>query len=152
MTNTAWEAFYPMPIEWTWGAYYEILKRRVSPFVRGLERGGLVWHSFLVHDRKTGLIPPYLPSSTYVHLRFILKHSDVPQIPLSWYGPVPATLGPPLAPERLVGGSERAWQLIGAQSAWFLDLVDSLDEGPDAVEVVRQYMHYFANMAQMQMR
>ena len=106
----------------------------------------------LVHDRESGVPTTEDDSSEYVHLRLALRSGVELTPPPGWLMTRRTSL-----PDTIPGvdcaliGAERAWRLIGDQSAWLLDLVEALGLANDVATVrnVRQFLHYFANMAQM---
>jgi hypothetical protein len=47
---------------------------------------------------------------------------------------------------------DRAWAELGKQSEWFLNFIECLDKKADGYQLVRhvrQYLHFYSNMAQM---
>ena len=113
----------------------------------------LEWFSFLVHDVKTGLVPT-TPDDTapYIHLRLRFGHGR--RVDLSgWLWSRPTTFGDPVPATWLIGGAPMAWELIGQQAEWMLCLVEAISGSDDeGVERIGQFLHYFANMAQMTVR
>lgn len=136
-----------------------LMRSDVLPLIRNLEKRGLVgWYCFLIHDGASGV--PCAPDdkALYVHLRLSIPTRLLRMvrelIPKPWVLHRRWIVSPEIAgiePMMLEGGIERAWRLLGAQSAWYLDF---LEAHPDAdtlalIKHARQFLHFFANMAQV---
>lgn len=140
-----------------------LMRSDVLPLIRNLEQHHFVgWYCFLIHDGASGV--PCAPDdkALYVHLRLALADgvnaenlfTSKKLLSRRWEMSRKCKLAPEIAgiePMMLEGGIERAWRLLGAQSAWYLDF---LEAHPDAdtlalIKHARQFLHFFANMAQV---
>lgn len=132
------------------------IRQDVLPLVRDLQKKGLLKSfSFLVHDRTSGVPTSPEDREAYIHLRLVFLTSVFRTIS----GRVRKTSPRELLPEKWIllqrvdvsPAEAKAHQVIDPQSAWYLDLVESLGPRSDfeALLQVRQHLHYFANMAQM---
>lgn len=121
-----------------------LVRRVVLPLVRDLERRKILKsYSFLVHDRTSGVPCPAEDVSSYIHLRLVVTQVDVKKFLPK--GLIYTTRVRPSKDEA------RAHEVIDAQAAWYLRLIErekNLSD-VDLLGVVRQNLHYFANMAQM---
>lgn len=131
-------------------AYLRILRDRVAPVVRDLERGGVIdWYSFLVHDRESGVPVSEGDRGVYVHLRFSTTEArgdgDVAgRFPPEWL----------LRRATLVWTAKedaRGWRRLGELSALILEIVEEQSPVSDdaLVHELASLLHYAANMAQM---
>lgn len=132
------------------------VRDRVLPLVRKLESHHvLTWYSFLIHDRSSGVPTADDDRGLYIHLRLCVPDLNVnlaAVLPPEWV----MTRRTP--PSEVIAGIEpavldaaQAWRLIGQQSVWLLALLESMPsaDGFELVKHVRQFLHLFANMAQM---
>jgi hypothetical protein len=143
------------------------LRDEVLPLVRRLEKGtpALTWFSFLVHNRESGVPTTPEDHGAYIHLRMMFKRGEAPDfdltrvIPPAWAMTHKCELSSEIAgfdlkALSLIGneGVDRVWYLIGAQSKMFLSLIENHRPDTDGLTLtkhVRQFLHFFANMAQM---
>lgn len=135
--------------------------RQMAIHLQDLRRlGAIGWYCFLVHAYD---IVPTTPDdrSHYIHLRFSVpetphREEDVPaMLPPTWLMTRKKDLSQEIAgvdTKHLLGQSLGAWLHLGFQSEWLLTFL--VDHPPDTeplqlVRHVRQFLHFFANMAQM---
>jgi len=145
------------------------LRRDVLPLIRALEQGAIIWYAFLIHDRNSGVPTTADDDRAFIHLRLKFEHDplnnwDLAEFltdghwlrqPSPWVLTRRCELSTDMAGvdcHALRGKSEHAWQLLGAQSEWVLDLIEA--HVPDAdnytmLKHCRQFLHFFANMLQM---
>jgi hypothetical protein len=138
-----------------------VLRHKIKPLVEELLRHGKIrWYSFLVHSRNSGVPTSTDDEHLYWHLRLELGSS------IEYYD-VASSLPPYCLMTRKIclsdvisgidksllkdGRIEEAWRIIGEQSEWVLRMLD-IHSASDAGlrRQVAQLLHYFANMAQMQ--
>lgn len=161
LENT-WEAFLPIKTEieglsCTALDVFATLKRDVAPVVRQLkEYDGLTWFSFLVHDRDSGVPAAGDDDRMFIHLRVAFERPITSLsllLPPAWMFIRRGAFGSPIGERAafMYGGELAAWRFIERQSQWFLDLVESIEtpNGRATLDLVAQFLHYFANMAQM---
>lgn len=120
----------------------------VLPLVRTLEqKRRLASFSFLVHDRTSGVPTTPEDPTAYLHLRLtftVLQTLRAVRARL----PAPWVFHTPVKPS---SDEAKAHRLLDPQSAWYLSLIEAHRHLPDRelLQTVRQFLHYFANMAQM---
>ena len=140
-----------------------LLRRQVLPLVRKLEKKrGLVGYHFLVHDRTSGVPCPPEDSAAYIQMRLWFKRGvDGEKIfAAPWcyayaIDEVPAAQIAGDGERAIDGGAEASWWILNEQAAWYLALIESFYADVDDIVVlkhVRQFLHYFANMAQMRIQ
>jgi len=129
------------------------LVKRLSPY--------LEWYSFLVHDYASGVPTTADDKRCFIHLRFKMRkfrrREVVPHVPFmmskSWVLTRQVELSRSIAGvDPKVLDVDRAWAELGKQSEWFLNFIECMDKRADGYQLVRhvrQYLHFFANMAQM---
>ncbi len=126
-------------------AVLRAVRTGVLPLVRTLQADrGLQSFHFLVHDRTSGV--PTTPEDTTSYIDLSLWFSRA--VDAREWLPRPWCFVAPRGRER--AGSARA--LLDAQSAWYLSLVEHHRRlgDLDLLRQIRQSLHYFANMTQMQ--
>jgi len=151
-----------------------LLRDKVLPLVRGLEKkSGLVGYHFLVHDRLSGVPTTEDDHGAYIHLRLVFKKGyEFDKYIAGWTlghrAPGQATpqsmafvMTRPAATGQteiggvdlglIPGGLVKANHLINLQSAWVLAFIEAhaWRDDADMVKQTRQYLHYFANMLQI---
>lgn len=132
------------------------LRDDVIPLVTGLLEEDIYEFSFLVHAY------PLVPTteddrSLYIHLRFkFLDHVEddeeiVRALPSVWRMTRRFEEGEIAGVDSSVLGRQERWGILARQSEWMLDFIGAHKEEDLGVLVkhVRQYLHFFANMAQM---
>lgn len=127
---------------------------KVLPLIRSLERrGGLEWYSFLIHGYASGVPTMADDPRAFIHLRLSFS-APLERFPDDWSWPRPVQFDFSQDIAGLSGSSldmRQAWRLIGEQSKWFLSLLEQQPtaDGLTLVKHTRQFLHFFANMAQM---
>ena len=168
----AWESFLPLraavrsdlapPADPAWlmargieadaPVVFRAVRDHLLPIVRQLERERAIqWYAFPVHDLSSGVPTTAEDKDAYLHFQFRARSPK-----WEWKPPVPWMMTRRAGiPDAMAGvekiGIERALRIWGEQSAWYLALVEA-HVGVDEVEAmmeVRQFLHFFANMAQM---
>ncbi len=129
------------------------LVKRLAPYIE--------WYSFLVHDYASGVPTTLDDKRCFIHLRFKMRkfrrREVIPYVPFMmekcWLMTREVELSRSIAGvDASVLDVDRAWAELGKQSAWFLSFIECLDKNADGYQLVRhvrQYLHFFANMAQM---
>jgi hypothetical protein len=124
-----------------------------------------MWYSFLIHDFGSGVPTGKDDHDAFWHIRLELS----PQVSEdSFRAALPGycALTRPVARQTLeqitgvttsmlIGSIADAWWLIGEQSEWLLHLLGtySTDAPWETISgEIAQYLHYFANMTQLQIR
>ena len=126
----------------------------VLPLVRDLGTK-CSWFSFLVHDRGGGVPTSEDDRSVYIHLRLTvtLTEGDDLVLPSPWLWTRRAELSREIAGvdcTAFKGGADAAWEIIGWQSEWLLDFIEvHVGDDMSLIKHMRQFLHFFANMAQM---
>lgn len=128
------------------------LRDDVEPLVSGL---ALVDFHFLVHAYP---LVPTTPddAASYIHLRLefvpeVNTAKFVAELPSKWLMTRSWDKGDIAGVDSKLLNVYRRWAILTEQSEWLLSLV-RLHRGEDLgtlVKHVRQYLHFFANMAQM---
>jgi hypothetical protein len=109
----------------------------------------LDWFAFLVHDRTCGV--PATDDRSYIHVRLALRDAEDLALGAPWEMTRRQALPSEIAgvdAAALAGGAGTAWRILGEQSALFLSILERCTD-PSPVQHVRQFLHFFANMAQM---
>lgn len=160
------ETFIPLPSVSTPGnllKLYDIVRFQIHPLVSELRDVGIIeWYAFLVHDRFSGVPTTPDDDGLYYHVTLGLAAGVEPER-LLYALPAWCVMTRKMAVTMEIQGIDRsalrgdaieeAWRIIGAQSEWFLDLLDA--HKPDRevdYRQVAQFLHYFANMAQLRVR
>jgi len=121
------------------------------------------WYSFLIHDRNSGVPTNEDDNNLYIHIRFTLRdnvnHKEILSS-LPKYCEMTRHIEP--RPNSITGIDEslfkdenidEAWRILGEQSEWFLQLLNAHKEDVTIPpQHIGQFLHYFANMAQLQVR
>lgn len=141
------------------------LREKVKPLIEELTRTQKIrWYCFLIHGRNSGVPTTPDDDAPYWHLRLeVAPHAGADQIMRSLPSYCVMTrktcLGSPIGgvDNNLLkeGRTIEAWRIIGEQSEWMLRMLDihtDTGEGLPFRRQVAQFLHYFANMAQMQVR
>jgi hypothetical protein len=111
------------------------------------------WYCFLVHDRASGVPTKAGDTNLYIHLRAQFESKKKIKFPSSWEMTREIEL-----PKEIAGVDMRvmppkmAWDLLHLQSELFLHILAFNRPGSDPFTVLkhtRQFLHFFANMAQM---
>lgn len=158
--ETVWNAFMPIELRARAPvalAVLHLVRRHVLPLISKCPVY-IKSYSFLVHDRSSGV--PCLKSDkrAYLHLRFVLgvRHVRGRRLPHNLCT-VRALLPKPWTIIRRVRPSfeERRTHLdLDVQARWYLDLIarHAVLDDKALLNKIGQHLHYFANMAQMQVQ
>jgi len=161
--NRMWETFIRIPDAVPFHAFYDIIRFEIVPLIFQLKsKGAINWHCFLIHDRSSGVPTSVDDPSAYFHIRVALeKDADSKEFlnSLPSYcimtrkierNSVENIAG--VDKSRLKNDDiEEAWRIIGEQSQWFMDMLNIHKEDVKiSAEQVFQFLHYFSNMAQLQ--
>ena len=165
-----WEAFVEVkpgdrPID--------VLKHLVVPYltVRAPSRS-IGWYCFLFHDKASGCLPPEAPAEAYVHVRIQFKgDGDLDDDGEKALSAVSQTILFPdhfqfwrrvPVDDKIAGldlrdlgddkshALEIAWQLIGAQSAVFAEIL--MAHRYISFRQLAQFLHHWDNMAQREVK
>ena len=115
----------------------------------------LEWFAFLVHDYGTGVPTTSEDHSIYLHVRLALVADEELVLGSPWLLTRRTSLSHEMAGVDVGAfqdGIDAAWRLLGEQSAWLLSLLEQQRPDVDPLQRllhVRQFLHFFANMAQM---
>lgn len=126
-----------------------LIRTEVLPLIRRLEQGGLDRFSLLVHDRTSGVPTVAEDFAPYIDLTLHFKNATCCLLD-DWCFVKPAER--PTAIAGIDGSVFLAEQLICEQSAWYLRVIESYTKNTSDIMLlgqIRQFLHYFANMAQM---
>ncbi len=147
------------------GRHIERLRIHLTPLIERLTELGLVsWYCFLIHGRTSGVPTPAGDEDSFWHVRLSLATGRAPEDLLAALSPECAmTRHVPVADltriaglesARLTSGDiEDAWKVIGEQSQWLMETARMYRDDLRVDEMnreLRQYLHFFANMAQLQ--
>jgi hypothetical protein len=135
-------------------AYLDQLRRDVVPFIRGLQKDGLLrWFAFLIHG--SDMLDGREPTSTalYVHLRFepesgIGVTEFIRKLPQHFCKPIQKTLANIDGVELSVLRNEdwaNAWKIHGEASEWVLCLLESHSKSPIPLQQLVQFLHFITN-------
>lgn len=161
-----WETFIKMSWEdIRLGRHVNILRFKISPMVSWLKDNGVInWYCFLIHDRGSGVPTTEDDDNPYFHIRFALEkdvESDEFLLSLPNYcimtrkmerNQVESISG---IDKSLLKNEEieEAWRIIGEQSEWLLEMLNIHKEDADIpLQHVAQFLHFFANITQLQVR
>lgn len=163
VTGRWWETFVPLRRCWCCKEYEKVTKTLIEdvvPAMRKLEAADVLkrW-CFLIHNRADGV--PTKSNKVFVHIRFDMKdgvsHRDaLALLPRRFYmtrripeGKLDEIAGLDLA--KMDRGADGAWDLICDQSQLMIRILKSYRKQPKPQQVA-QWLHYFSNMMQMQVR
>jgi hypothetical protein len=141
----------------------QVLKQKVKPLIEELVQTQKIrWYCFLIHDRNSGVPTTPDDDAPYWHLR--LDHSlHIHLDELTRSLPSHCVMTRKIEFGEEIGGINKSllkdgrimevWRIIGEQSEWMLRMLDiHTGEGEPLRRQVSQFLHYFANMSQMQVR
>ncbi len=136
--------------------YFSMLRTQVLPGIRSLEKDeGIIWFSFLIHDRETGDrsdLPPHI-TGAFLHVRFGLPDGTdqgdfMLKLPVPFIHPIIKPLGPIGGIDISVMGGDwaMAWWMVGESSDWVLKLVEAHSgDVPIPLQQTAQFLHYITN-------
>lgn len=142
---------------------YDIVRFQILPLVNKLRDESIIdWYAFLVHDRLSGVPTTQDDDGLYYRVRLGLAAGVDPERLLHML-PECCVMTRKMAVNTEIQGIDRsalrgeaieeAWRIIGAQSEWFIDLLATHKADRDVdYRQVAQFLHYFANMAQLRVR
>ena len=156
MWNT-WVQICPWP-NLTYKRIQDTIRHRIYPTFTGLKNDGTInWYHFLIHPY------PEDTANAYFHIRFSVTEdiANPNDLNLPDYCVSTDKLNPQNL-RKIAGIDEsllinediaEAWRIIGEQSEWFLEMLSIHKEDVDiAPQQIKQFLHFYANMAQLQVR
>ncbi len=160
--SRAWETFVRIN---PGDDHIQIIRRKVRPIIRELTRAGEIgWYCFLIPNRESGVPTSSDDNLPYFHLRLEFRRQvlqdDVLRLLPSY---CVFTRKIELARLKNIDGIDmgllkdgqiaEAWRIIGEQSEWVLKVLDiHTAEGLPLMHQLAQFLHYFANMMQLDIR
>jgi len=160
-----WETFIKIPTEDDMirlNLIYNDIRSKICPMISGLIDNDVIsWYCFLIHDRNSGVPTSKDDNNAYFHIRFSLKKSVNPEDFLAEY----CLMTRKIRPEWVASISginksllkneeiEEAWRIIGEQSEWLINMLNIHKEDVDiSPQQIAQFLHFYANMTQLQIR
>ena len=166
--NQMWETFIEIPAEdnrTRLTILYNMIRSQIYPMISRLRDRGIVnWYCFLIHDRHSGVPTSEDDDNPYFHIRVALKKSASPDEFLNSL-PNYCVMTRKIRRNRvesIVGINksvikneeiEEAWRIIGEQSDWLLEMLNIHKDNIDILpQQIAQFLHFYANMTQLQVR
>ena len=166
--NQMWETFIKIPAEDNrvgFNLLYSCIRSRIYPMISRLKDDGMIdWYCFLTHDRKSGVPTSEDDDNPYFHVRLTLKKKVDPNEFLNSL-PNYCVMTRKIRRERvesIVGIDksllrneeiEEAWRIIGEQTEWLLEMLNIHKEDVNIPpQQIAQFLHFYANMTQLQVR
>ncbi len=167
--NRMWETF----IRFSWnelssGAHIGLIRDKVGYTISMLKaKGNVDWYCFWIHDRSTGVPTSSDDGYLYFHIRFELKKhvNPVDIVPIycimtrkverEWVSLFSIDdKSTPFDISLLRHSSvEEVWRLIGEQSEFLLNLLDSFKDNANIpASHIRRFLNHFTDMTAMPMR
>ena len=164
--NRIWETF--MKMSWEdihLGRHTNIIRFKIHPMISWLKDNEMInWYCFLIHDKKSGVPTAENDNNPYFHVRFALEKDVDPDgflVSLPNYCVMTRKVSRERV-ESIMGLSkallenekiEEAWRIIGEQSEWLLNMLNIYKEDVDIpIQQIAQFLHFYANMTQLQVR
>ena len=134
-----------------------MIRNQIHPMLSRLVEDGTVnWYSFLIHSRGSGVPTTEDDNILYFHIRVSARNQTKPSFPdycvltrrinREWVNSISGIDTSLLKNEEI----EEAWRIIGEQSEWLLRMLNIYKENTEIpLNQVRQFYHFFANMAQI---
>jgi len=136
-----------------------MIRFKIYPLISLLRNNGVIdWYCFLIHDRNYGVPTSEDDNNLYFHIRFeVKKDVNLNQflISLPNYCVMTRRISPRMV-ESINGIDkallkneeiEEAWRIIGEQSEWLLNMLNTHKEDVDIpFKQVAQFLHYYFNM------
>jgi len=161
--NGMWETFIRigLPNTVSHSRFYDMIRSNVHPTIFDLKQKEIIdWHCFLVHNRDSGVPTTEDDDNLYFHIRISLKKDVNPEDFLPKYCLMTRKVKPDdvkqiwITENEVMDTSkfkteriEEAWRIIGEQSEWFLNMLDSYKENVEITpKQVGPFLHYFSNM------
>jgi len=166
--NQMWETFIKIPAEDNrirLSLVYNNIRSKIYPMISHLKDNEIInWYCFLIHDRNSGVPTSENDKNPYFHIRFTLKKDVEPDKFLSCL-PDYCVMTRKIRREHVesIAGInksvlkneeiEEVWRIIGAQSEWLLGMLNIHKEDIDIPpQQIAQFLHFYANMTQLQVR
>ena len=143
---------------------YNYIRSKIYPIISCLKEYGMInWYCFLIHDRNSGVPTSEDDNNPYFHIRFALT-KDVDPDEFRKSLPNYCVMTRKISRESvesitgidnsiLENGIEEAWKIIGEQSKWFLEMLNIHKEDVEIPsQQIAQFLHFYANMSQLQVR
>jgi len=169
--NRMWETFIKIPSEngqIRFNDLFDIIRFKISPVIQRLRNEQIIdWYCFLIHDRNSGVPTSQDDASPYFHIRIALKENIKSDFPKSLEDYCVMTRK---ADRKLVEqisltrettfdtsvfrneGIEEVWRIIGEQSEWLLNMLNSYKEDVAVPPLhIAEFLHYYSNMTQMRL-
>lgn len=163
-----WETFIKIPAEDNrirFSLLYNNIRSNIYPMISRLKDNDMInWYCFLIHNRNSGVPTSENDNNPYFHIRFALKKdADSDKFPNSL--PNYCVMTRKIRRQRVesIAGInksiikneeiEEVWRIIGEQSEWLLGMLNIHKEDVDIPpQQVAQFLHFYANMTQFQVR
>lgn len=161
-----WETFIKigLPREITYDMIIQGIRIKIQKVVKILMENDIAdWYHFLIHDKDSGVPTNEDDNNFYFHIRFSVKKNtsskDVYKI-LPNYCKMTHHIEHRLESITGIDKSivkneeiEEVWRIIGEQSEWVIRMLNIHTKNARIPpHQVRQFLHFFANMTQMQVR
>ena len=165
--NQMWETFIKIPTEdgrIRFSDVYNNIRSKICPMISQLKDNNVInWYCFLIHDRNSGVPTSEDDDNPYFHIRFALESSVDPNEFLSSlpnYCVMAHRIERRLESISGIDKSiikneeiEEAWRIIGEQSEWLLEMLNIHKEDVYIPpQQIAQFLHFYANMTQLQVR
>lgn len=162
--NKMWETFIRIEPSLD---FRSLIRTMLYPTILDLRQKEIIdWYCFLIHNRKGGVPTTEDDDNAYFHIRFSLKKNINPKDVLPDYCVMTRKVKPKAVADIWISQTEvmdkskirdekieKAWRIIGEQSEWFLNLLDIYKEDARITpKQVSPFLHYFANMTQLEVR
>ena len=139
------------------------VRHQISPLISSLIDEGIInWYHFLIHNKNSGV--PTSDDGMYFHIRLGLNKEMSPEELIAKL-PDYCSLTRKIQRyevEKITGIDEfiiknekieEAWRIIGEQSEWVINMLKIHKEDVQVPNTqIAQFLHFFANMCQMQVR
>lgn len=165
--NQMWETFIKIGLEVHYGSLCDMIRFQIHPVISDLRQKKIIdWYCFLIHNRESGVPTTKDDNNAYWHIRFELKQDMNPKdflpkycvmtrkVKLEWVADISITKTEVMDKSLFKNGKiEEAWRIIGEQSEWLLNLLDIYKEDVKITpKQILPFLHYYANMTQLQVR
>lgn len=160
-----YETFISIPLPFNWFGYIDILRFKVAPLIQKLQNDQIMgWYCFHVHNYRSGVPTDEDDQHAYIHIRLELIDSlDVNK--LQKVLPSYCLKTRKVAKESVqnIPGIdnlllkcdevEKVWEIIGETSVWILKMLTAHSDNKQVtLNQVGQFLHFFANSLQMDIR
>ncbi len=157
-----YETFIKIPIPFSWDAYINVLRTKVSPLISNLYAEKVIkWYCFLLHDRKSGVPTTEDDTVPYIHIRLEVNEREEDDKLYSMLPPycvmtrkIPRTDISQIAgiDKSLLKNFqiEEAWNILGESSVWILKMLEAHSSCEKiTIQQIAQFLHYFSNALQV---